>query len=392
MYMTVTWRRIQPRWHAVPLCMLGVLIGSPCYASAQIRNQDAGLVNTLYGYGGAAVAFSPDGTRVLTAGEHAARVWDVTSLHPVTSPLEHPSHIPGDTAAFAIVDAVWLRDGRRIATSGANEVRIWDARSGKLLVQILQKDPLRAACISPDGTTVVTGNNQGAVLWDTATGRQLGTLREHGGASAAAFSRDGSRLLTCGDTGFHLWNLSTGREVTGRVPQKAVWGEPDISPDAKLLALGGHGCFDLYDVAQGKVIFTSHPSDEMRDVESATTLVRFTPSGSAIVWGSLGGVEAFSVATGRSLSGATIPVSMLGNYLDCAPDGGRIATGGRDEEAGIWDLATARRVQSFQRHGTCATCVRFSADGRRIGLGFVGSDPHNDTSYTEIWKVRDAAK
>src|SRR5207247_169006 len=64
-----------------------------------------------------AVAFSPDGRRVVTASD-TARVWDATSGQPVTIPLKHGAGV--NTAAFS-------SDGRRVVTASYDHTaRVWD--------------------------------------------------------------------------------------------------------------------------------------------------------------------------------------------------------------------------------------------------------------------------
>src|SRR5262249_21520422 len=63
-----------------------------------------------------AVAFSPDGTRLVTAGEHeTAKVWDAGAARVVLDldgPSGHKGHILG---------AAYAADGRWIATAGADQ-------------------------------------------------------------------------------------------------------------------------------------------------------------------------------------------------------------------------------------------------------------------------------
>src|SRR5882757_7777027 len=72
--------------------------------------------------GGYATAFSPDGTRVVTASaDHTARVWDARTGKPLTEPLEHRNSV--NAVAFS-------PDGARVVTaSDDTTARVWDVRT-----------------------------------------------------------------------------------------------------------------------------------------------------------------------------------------------------------------------------------------------------------------------
>jgi WD40 repeat protein len=66
-------------------------------------------------------AFSPDGTRVITAShDHTARVWDTATGKPLTAPLEHHGWV---------LSAAFSPDGALVVTaSDDHTARIWDVQ------------------------------------------------------------------------------------------------------------------------------------------------------------------------------------------------------------------------------------------------------------------------
>ena len=68
-------------------------------------------------------AFSPDGTRVVTASDDTtARIWDTTTGQPVSAPLTHGG---------AVTSARFSADGTRVVTaSDDSRARVWDVPVG----------------------------------------------------------------------------------------------------------------------------------------------------------------------------------------------------------------------------------------------------------------------
>jgi hypothetical protein len=150
------------------------------------------------------VAFSPDGTRVLTGSwDNTARLWDAATGTAVATLAGHT----GFVAAVA-----FSPDGTRVLTgSEDNTARLWDAATGTAVATLAgHTASVRAVAFSPDGTRVLTGSeDKTARLWDAATGRAVATLAGHmERVWAVAFSPDGTRVLTGSlDNTARLWSV-----------------------------------------------------------------------------------------------------------------------------------------------------------------------------------------
>jgi WD40 repeat protein len=116
------------------------------------------------------VKWSPDGTRIASgtgaAGSHypvasgnSAQVWDPTTGKTL---LTYATNSDQDYAL------AWSPDGTRVVSGGNNHIaRVWDATSGKTLLQFTghQQDIFTAAW-SPDGTLIATASADGSVrVW-----------------------------------------------------------------------------------------------------------------------------------------------------------------------------------------------------------------------------------
>ena len=138
--------------------------------------------------------FSPDGKKVVTAGEDAiVRIWDAESGKELLTLEEHIE---------SVRIAVFSPDGTKLVTTSKEDkiVRIWDIVSGKELAELEgHKEFIRSVAFSSDGTKLVTASKDDPVrIWDVASGDELQTL-EHYAIESAVFSPDGKKILTVGE-------------------------------------------------------------------------------------------------------------------------------------------------------------------------------------------------
>ena len=182
-----------------------------------------------------AVAFSPDGTRILTGSvDHTAWVWDAATGKTIATLAGHTDWVTA--VAFS-------QDGARILTgSKDNTARLWDAATGTAVATLAgHTAPVSAVAFSPDGTRVLTGSWDSTRLRDTATGQAVVTLAGHTGlVTTVAFSRDGTRVLTGGlaDKTARLWDAATGKTVATLAGHAGPVTTVAFSPDGTRVLTG----------------------------------------------------------------------------------------------------------------------------------------------------------
>jgi WD40 repeat protein len=179
-------------------------------------------------------AFSPDGTKIVTASSGhfpprgVAPLWDAATGK-VLATLVHDGPVSKLTGKELIrlneqatIDRVaFSPDGAKILTTSFDKTaRLWDAATGKELARLAHDMRVTAAAFSPDGAKIVTatgyrlGIKGEARLWDAVTGKELASLPPEGGYTAVAFSLDGTRIVTASsDKTARLWDAATGKEL-----------------------------------------------------------------------------------------------------------------------------------------------------------------------------------
>jgi WD40 repeat protein/serine/threonine protein kinase len=155
-------------------------------------------------------AISPDGRTVVTARRDETRVWDVATGQPLTPPLRHQGWV--GRVAFS-------PDGTRVLTAGLDTTaRVWDAATGQALIPPLQhQGSVSTAAFSPDGRRILTASqDHTARMWDAATGQPVTPPLQHEHMVVqVAFSPDGRRVVTVSfDKTARVWDVSPDERPT----------------------------------------------------------------------------------------------------------------------------------------------------------------------------------
>jgi WD40 repeat protein/Tfp pilus assembly protein PilF/tRNA A-37 threonylcarbamoyl transferase component Bud32 len=309
-----------------------------------------------------AVAFSPDSSRLVTAGTREEMV-----------------------------------DGKRVTR---NEVKVWNATTGKEIVALGVEDTAtpfmpqgERLMFMPDGKRLIgpvakqapaggkPGLSWSLKLWDAATGEEVLSWAIPEGVSTMVLSSDGQRLTTASGNGtITVWDTSNGQELQsvrvkaaadGDLLHGALGGDVFgarlcLSPDGQRLAAPtASGAIKIWDTATGKELATT----AVREREFILTFdIQFSPDGQRIaVCGNSGVVQVYDAATGQPLF--ALPGDVLtGGHIAFSPDGRYLAVGGRENMVKVWEIRTGREF--FTLRGNASELggihMAFSPDGFRL--------------------------
>jgi len=303
-----------------------------------------------------AVAFSPNGTRVLTgSADGTARLWSATSGEALGVPMRHED---------SVVEVTFSPDGALVLTgSGDGAAQLWSATSGKrtLVAPMRHDDWVRAVAFSPDGMLVLTGSEDStARLWNVRSGEAQGVPMRHGGSVLeAAFSPHGTLVLTGSEDGMaRLWNVTSGEAQGAPMRHEGRVLVVAFSPNGTLVLTGSEdGMARLWNVTSGE----AHGAP-MRH-EDAVIAVAFSPDGTRVLTGCANG----AVQLWNSTNGETIGLPMR-------HEGPVIAVSFSPDSSCV--LIITHRwlyVLAVTRHGLKALNSRY------IGAGWIGVHHFSDS-------------
>src|SRR5262249_38302388 len=150
-------------------------------------------------------------------GDHTVRLWASATGAPLATLQGHWDRL---------LSIAFSPDGTRLLTSSEDKTaRLWDAQAGQTLLH-LGPGKGRAGAPSPHGALAVTGNEDGSArIWDLRTGALRVTLTGHAAPITVAFSPDGRHVVTASQDGTaRLWDPAGRLLHELRVPAPGIRG------------------------------------------------------------------------------------------------------------------------------------------------------------------------
>jgi len=327
-------------------------------------------------YGIQAVAYSPDGTFIMTAYKDGSLIlWDVSTGREIRSFAKQSSSIQKITFSpdgrFALSAN---NDGTMtlLEVSSGRKVRFFKGSSSKV----------RAVTYSPDGRFSLSGMNNGDLsLWDVGTGQDTKVFRGHKKAiSSVAFSPNGRHFLSgSDDRTVKLWDF-----ITGEIDQTFL-GHTDavtsvaFSPNSQFALSGSKDeTIKLWEISTGKEIRT------FKGHSHWVNTVSFSPNGQFALSGSSDNTLKFwEISTGREIRTFD---GDAGWILSTAfSRDGQFALSGSWQVLTLWDVSSGKKMRTIKGHSGNVTSVEFSNDGRHFLSG-------SDDKQIKLWRVSTGKK
>jgi serine/threonine protein kinase len=161
------------------------------------------------------VSWSPDGMYIVSCDQTSdpksiatVQVWEVTTGKTVVTYRNHTNGV------YAVA---WSPDGKRIASAGYDRtLQIWDAMNGTTLITYKGNAFLFGLSWSPAGEYVAVGTTDNTVVVvDSINGKVLTTYQGHyNWVKDVAWSSDGKRIASGSDDGMvRLWDTASGINI-----------------------------------------------------------------------------------------------------------------------------------------------------------------------------------
>jgi WD40 repeat protein/DNA-binding SARP family transcriptional activator/energy-coupling factor transporter ATP-binding protein EcfA2 len=317
-----------------------------------------------------ALAFSPDGSRLYTAGgARQLQEWDLAGRH---SLVRRVALAPRDTNGW---DGVLSPNGTMAAYFGGNEhgnaIHFVGVSSGDTTPT--RRVPGQAAAMalswSPDSSRyAVAVANRRLGVFDPRTARVVGSVRTDGTINDVGYSADGRRLVVAAGGELVVLDARTLQPVVKPVRLGVRLGSVDPGPDGTT-AFVTFVTTPMSWHAQPRVT-----TGALVDLDSGAVLHRgpipirnarfaaFSPRGDQVaVVGDFGQVLIFDTDTWHPVAPTYSPNGPITLWVTYSSDGSRVLTAAADQVQ-LWDAATGQEIGVASVPGVISSAT-FRSDG-----------------------------
>ncbi len=350
-----------PREGISHLHLRDVATGKPVFAPVEVESPVSNVI------------FSADGKRLVTVGADRGgqanlRAYETADGKAVGKGLDHA----GNLLALS-----FSADGREVLMVGTDHtLRRWNPVSGDASgVTLDQPGPMLAASFSPDRTHLVTAGAGVARVW-TVTGRPMSPpLRHVGNVLAAAFSADGRRVVTQTASAARVWDAKSGEPVGDALRHSALIQRVMFSPDGRhVLTASSDGRLRLWNAGNG--------SEAARVWQSGPVpYAQLSPDGGKLLTLEGKVVRLWDLTAAEPIAPAAAVAAGERSWF--SPDGQLVVRGG-GTDLQLYTLDKNQPVGPPLKHKYAVADVAFSADGKRLATAT--NEPRDDgEGLIQVW-------
>jgi WD40 repeat protein len=317
------------------------------------------------------VAFNPEGTRLASASrDGTVKIWDLGNGREIRTYRGQKEPV----RALA-----WSPDGKTIASAGGNEIHLWDPEDGKLKKALKgHTGAVNSVAFRNDSKALASGSDDRSIrIWDVEKGTETQMVNQ--GAQIAViycvtYSQNGKLIASVnGDGQLHVWKPDG--------PQKLVLGS-NAHPGGAYQVVFGPDARTLYTCGGDKVARQhggTGPDGEnipgtgvrQKNFDAAggghaetVTALALSPDGKTLVTGSRDkSIRVWDLNTTkviRTLQGHTDEITSLAFNKD----GTMLASASKDQNVRVWNLSSADEHRNFAGHDGYVWSAVFSRDGK----------------------------
>jgi WD40 repeat protein len=316
-------------------------------------------------------AFSPDGKRITAGtGRYGGEVlvWEVEGAKTDLVFSLRPPNVQ-----YGIKAVAFSPDGQIIASAGLeNRIRFWNALNGQeIRVFGKNENSVSAIAASPDNKTFVVGTSGGAIrLMNRTDGQEIGLLKSHQeSVNALVYSPDGTLLASGGgstdtigsprqkyDNAVRVWEVATGKLLYTFDNPASNIEMLTFSPNGQILAAASGGSVYLWDVVTGD----RYPS--LRSPGTEILSLAFSPDGRQIALGAGGyfsdgrhPIWLMDIANGNLVKTFRGQASEDISRLFFSSDGQLLYSGGSYYSMRVWRVSDAKPLSGIYASGLTMT-------------------------------------
>ena len=363
------------------------------------------LIRTFYDPAGMSPAVvSPDGNRLATGSwrQGSLKLWDVSSGEVVrvfADEFASDLALLRDAYLKPIEAVAFSPDGARVLAVRKNLLNLWDIASGQMLFEQDVYGDFDAVVFSPDGTHFLVPGRPGLELRDAANGEVVRTLiADPPGAitvepvTTISFAPDGRHALSVKGATLSLWDVARGALLrTIKDPEYSRMACAVFSPDGAWVLSGGRDrrapeghALKLWDVATGQAV------GSLESRLGSVASVALAPDGACALAGNPPGLvfarsarqiryaatdgvpELLDMATRRAVGAFKSHIRPV-TAVAFSRDGTRFVASSYachgNSTLHLWDAKSGRQLRAFEEGGTHVTSVALSGDGTLVLAG-----------------------